>query len=178
MPHPSCVSLRLSEAESHHSLHMHMQHLIDRPNLHHSPSHQDLDANVEVESLQLPHVDTEQRTIDWVLNLDADPTLPVDDRAFDTSYSTEPGQSLPAAPATSPPDHVPTDCTAEDDGLQLPLGSSAKTVHSTERTRVRCDSHPVHAPAGSLMPMTSLNKDASSMSGASSSSEKEEVSRL
>ena len=82
--------MRLSEAESHHSLHMHMRHLIDRPALHHSNSHQELDGASDTDALQqLPHVDTKLRTIDWVLTLDADPTLPVDDREFDNSYSTE-----------------------------------------------------------------------------------------
>ena len=72
--------MRLSEAESHHSLPMHMKHITDRRALHHSNSHQELDGASDTDALQLPHIDTEQRIIDWVLTVDADPTLPVLDR--------------------------------------------------------------------------------------------------
>ena len=175
MPHPSCVSLRMSEAESHHSLHMHMQHLIDRPALHHSPSHQELDG-ADADALQLPHVDTEQRVIDWVLALDADPTLPVDDRAFDSSYSTEAGQSLPAPPTvTSSHDGMGTeDKIADDLQSSMPIGSSAKTVMAIERTRLRSDA--LASATSAPVPMTSLKDDVNSMS--SGASAKEEVSRL
>ena len=171
MPHPSCHSLRMSEAESHHSLHMHMQSLIElAPPLPHTASHgAELDAaggagaGLEERALQLPHVDSEQRIVSWILNLDAcDPELPLHDQEFDGAYerladddidatttTTPKSPKSPASPPLAAPTHTTDDVessccdrmTSISDVISaapplwelMPMGSTAKTMHVAQR---------------------------------------------
>ena len=168
MPHPSCVSLRLSEAESHHSLHMHMHQLIEPPHtpLHQNSSHCELDTLLEADhALQLPHVDSEQRIVTWILNLDAcDPDLPMHDQDFDDAYQRGEAAAAGGAAVDDPKAATAGDdviaevasCSAESCDhltsisdvmappatspvalydIALPIGSTAKTLHVAEKVR-------------------------------------------